>query len=563
MLLEIEGPNRFASTAEAPSIRTRLADERDLLDAIGKACERAEQECTLAQERLDAIKWQYEEAKHLQDSAVRHKNEKQKQYSAQQDAVNLQAGFFHPIRRLTPDVLSRIFTFAVADAVQAANVVAVRQRQPFRLAAVCSTWRLVAVRTPRAWAGLEVLLEKPLSMKEQLCMVDMLACMLTRSTSAPVVINIVVLNSFYGSVNDPAPRADLDAIVCALIPALKRCVSLVVYHSRRVDNELFKLLQEPTPVLRRIKVVEQEDLEAPGQDRQVKLPFVPLLADVQVWGQSVYWEFPAAQSAVLVRVLCSAGASGLRDISTKSPLLRNLRIRDPIINPSQAQVQSASLECLNELSLHVSDGELDTEGLHRVLDAVHLKKLATYGTYSSSLSRMRYINLVAGTCPRLSSVRCSHLSVDAVQLLADSLNSLAALNTLMIHNTNFSNLAMAAIMCALSPTEEGGTWPCRKLRQLSLVDCSFDVSCLADADRIVTFATARLEAARRSTRKQPGPALLMYFVLGGWDASARPIQQQIDSLIKGAYDRKAAVAQIGEEQSVSCESVYLICERGF
>ncbi|EJD42293.1 hypothetical protein AURDEDRAFT_115101 [Auricularia subglabra TFB-10046 SS5] len=157
--------NRAATALEARAIRAYL-------DAVAEARERqirdAQSQLDAATTQVDAAAVRMEEARQLY---VRMQEEHRRARLQQKDAVAFlelacrplsddphirrQRGLLHPVRRLPSELFSQIFAETVASTVENGTFRAI-QVQPYRLAAVCRSWRISALNTKAIWRPIRV-----------------------------------------------------------------------------------------------------------------------------------------------------------------------------------------------------------------------------------------------------------------------------------------------------------------------------------------------------------------------------------------------------------------------
>jgi len=174
----------------------------------------------------------------------------------------------HPIHHTNIDILGEIFVHCLAEVPPNRNPddlsprnekecwisetqIRLRQQQPFRLAAVCRSWRVACLATPRVWQTLDISLNGAALIRAGAA-ATMVNDVLRYSGATPLRIRI--FHWLYSTSRDRQwDDPEVELLVTTLQAAMARCGMLVVsgHISRQLDlDPLSRILRVNTPQLR-------------------------------------------------------------------------------------------------------------------------------------------------------------------------------------------------------------------------------------------------------------------------------------------------------------------------
>ncbi|KAJ7486623.1 hypothetical protein FB451DRAFT_1126873 [Mycena latifolia] len=181
--------------------------------------------------------------------------------SALDDFINAHLAMVSPARRLPGDIVRAIF---VACLPSHRNPVITSDESPLLLCQICSTWRCLALSTPRLWAAVHVVL--PQQPKLQV-LADILASWLERSGGLPLSIS-VVLSQTWKFEDDALP------LLTRLVPFCRRWQHIQFALSHHNSFAAFKdLCPDDVPMLESMSIrgIEQRFYwEGPTSDTPVE-----------------------------------------------------------------------------------------------------------------------------------------------------------------------------------------------------------------------------------------------------------------------------------------------------
>ncbi|KAF8636338.1 hypothetical protein AX16_010993 [Volvariella volvacea WC 439] len=391
------------------------------------------------QERLMALDEELDRLNKLIDQ-VSSARENIRQY------IDAHKALLSPIRRLPPEIITEIFVNCLP--IQHNPVRSVSEA-PLLLGRICSSWRRIALTTPRLWSGLHMVIPTHFE-PSKITEVVKLRCLaanawLERSGTLPISLSLVTANNGFS--------ADVVAA-----PVLK---TLIKFSSRWRSISLrvpYALLQ-PFSELTRADVPRLETLK---------------IDDVFNWDQTYQWHFPLLAAPRLRSVsfvhfqgnprnlpLAWPLLSGLSldcdsteaclhvsevlDVFKRTPNLEScaLGIRPPISPEEEQRLQHVVLPKLTTLTFRVyPDHVNELEKIFENIYAPNIKELSvvvtmTYEPSTLHTPHVPFRCLLAKSNVHLEKLDLVHLQIEP-EAFIDCLRHLPRLKTLCITDNSFT-----------------------------------------------------------------------------------------------------------------------------
>ncbi|EJD42306.1 hypothetical protein AURDEDRAFT_186090 [Auricularia subglabra TFB-10046 SS5] len=394
-------PNRFAQGLEATTLRNRIEDEELALDVLRAKYERAEHAAHEAQTKFREIEDQYQLHKALVNDTAAYLSRSKTTYDSQLASLATHRAFLHPVRKTPLDVLGYIFELCY-DQLQTTEALSVekadirtRQRQPFRLAAVCRRWRAASLANPRSWAYLELSFDHVKSGHPP-AFVAYVQTVVSRARAVPLDVCLT---------RKRESKSHHKQLAVAVADALCNCVTIQLrLHNICSGDTLLPILTAHTPMLVEARVdlpsvsatVLAETRVFPGAISLRKF----YAKDVFHPGSSL--EYPALKDARLQN-LVSESVDDEKDVLKKlfhsSPSLVKLWLDFPTFNyRSSSSSPQLAVPQLTWLIMDVEDDCVITRLLSRY-NFPALSSLTLYGNPASSNARLSALRSFMETSP--------------------------------------------------------------------------------------------------------------------------------------------------------------------
>ena len=380
----------------------------------------------------------------------------------------------HPIHHTTIDILGEIFVHCLAevppnrhpDDLRPHNVscwisetqITLRQKQPFRLAAVCSNWRAACLSTPRVWQNLDISLNGP-----ALIRAGAAATMVhdVLRYSGAITLTISMFHWLFSTDRDqPWDSPEVELLVAALQAAMARCGTLIVsgHISRHLDlDPLGRILRADTPQLRAASLcgefwVSDADERPDPPPEACILPNVSRLHVLEVDGSFIFGlkNFASCIDMHKANLRVNTWAGYNRDIAFKflstAPRLTTVIVDNPIVDQTEiSPPRATSCDSVRKIIFNV---DCDT----------HVRHWAE-GTVELDLSVMLQLSF-----PRLEVIElrgCDNSAAKCITLLRHLVSPK--------HTTHVVLHAMCSTIEFLPAFEQA-----RKLRHLTLTGLVFE-----------------------------------------------------------------------------------------
>ncbi|KAH7103586.1 hypothetical protein BKA62DRAFT_695828 [Auriculariales sp. MPI-PUGE-AT-0066] len=419
----------------------------------------------------------------------------------------------HPIRRTPPEIIGAIFELCLEDSTAHAPIsmelpfLALRQKTPFRLAAVCRAWRHASLLCPRAWRVVEIRLDpvEDAVRDAQLRYVNMA---LHRSGSAGLSVRVA-----RGAVALVPPIFDYTTLLEPFVLNAHRIESLLVLVELTPSptDPICGLLSTPMPALR-------------------NLYYVPTQWDG--WERSESRQFFADSPRLASLHTRFATIGPFTDVGKairNAPDLHTLSIHRPTFNsaPSTPFVHEGVSELLvtHRDSLH-ERGSLAVLSQH--MRFPNLRNLHMHGSDGSAAARIAFFVELAQQGAPLRHVMLYDVGPNFIEGICTGLKHCTKLHSFSLVGARFNVEALTRFVELLTmpytPVRTDGEedeeeqvqehWVSPELYALRLSKCAWDESC--DMMELPRFVQRRRElnrAAQMSMIVSPAkrPVLLRKF----------------------------------------------------
>ncbi|KZW01797.1 hypothetical protein EXIGLDRAFT_716447 [Exidia glandulosa HHB12029] len=528
-------PNRYADPLEAVSLRARLADEEAELDVVCRKREHADLALEEAETRFREAEAQFNRMKTLRDDCAAYAKAAAKRQVEQLAVVATQRAFFHPVRKVPLEILGEIFeqclvradnmgTYSTSDSLNGpADHSLLRRRQPFALAQVCKQWRQACLRSPRAWAYIEVLFDQVTTATASKYS-SYLKLIIARSQSATLVVRL----------HRTRRTRDQDArLVSKIVLAMERCRTLQIDVDSVCERDaLLPILTSRAPSL------VYAFLKAADPKSTKVVENVPLLPDAThlrvLTGRHIFCAGPTSLPALRVAHLSMAKCTPKRDDVTHllrtSPLLESLNLYSPTFKAREGpEPEVITAPCLRDLSLHNAD--ISAKILAQKASFPVLSQINIFGDATSSSSRIALLPWLWNSSRfiddplRLNGIMMNDIADSAWPAFILALRDLTSMAHITISKTSFTPTGLCQLCDALSQPGGGeGRWLCPRLYALYFLECTLQPGCRGGD--VLRFVKARVEAAALAQGPQ-----LMHRVTVGWKGDG-DLQSEINQVLR-------------------------------